>query len=363
MDVWWVTGEGRLLTLLPLLLRRHPHWAGCRVRLFAVSAGGRSPAGAGPGGGRGLGGPPRLVRLDVGDVSTYTYERTLMMEQRAQMLRQLRQRAQGSPAHSAWEEEEEEEEEEGAGGGAPRQGPNPANVRRMAAAERLNEALGERSGGARLVLLDLPPPPPPPRGAAPRELPGVRGGADGGAGAGAAGAGGRRGPPQPLSAPVWTSTDQYGPGRRRAAPQLFPHRPTTGPVLPVRAPRRSHTVLAGAAPLPVWPQRSQYGPSAPSTAPARAAAARVQSQYGPSAPSMDPEAPSAASTAPSAPSSGPSAPSMDPEAPSAASMTPSAPSSGPSAPSMGPEAPSAPSSGPSTPSMDPDVGPRPRAHQ
>ncbi|XP_064293547.1 solute carrier family 12 member 6-like [Phalacrocorax carbo] len=116
LDVWWVVGGGRLLTLLPLLLRQHPGalW-----------------------------------------VSAYTHERTLMMEQRSQMLRQMRQ-AQGGPAPSQAPSAAEEEE-----GGTPRRGPSPVNVRRMHAAERLNEAVGAHSGGARLVLLDLPPPGPP----------------------------------------------------------------------------------------------------------------------------------------------------------------------------------------------------------
>ena len=38
-----------------------------------------------------------------------------------------------------------------------------ANVRRMHAAERLNDAIVRRSAASRLVLLDLPAPPPPPR--------------------------------------------------------------------------------------------------------------------------------------------------------------------------------------------------------
>ncbi|XP_074670156.1 LOW QUALITY PROTEIN: solute carrier family 12 member 6-like [Strix aluco] len=165
LDVWWVVGDGRLLTLLPLLLRQHPAWRGCRVRLFTVAllednslrlrrlleAVARR---------RGLPAQTHVVELHDSDVSAYTYERTLMMEQRSQMLRQMRQ-AQGGPAPSqapsAGEEEEEVEE-----GGIPRRGPSPGNVRRMHAAERLNEAVGRRSGGARLVLLDLPPPPPPP---------------------------------------------------------------------------------------------------------------------------------------------------------------------------------------------------------
>ncbi|KAM7074388.1 solute carrier family 12 member 6-like isoform 5-T7 [Ciconia maguari] len=165
LDVWWVVGDGRLLTLLPLLLRQHPAWRGCRVRLFTVAllednsvrlrrlleAVARR---------RGLPAQTHVVELHDSDVSAYTYERTLMMEQRSQMLRQMRQAQRGpapSQAPSAGEEEEEEEE-----GGAPRRGPSPGNVRRMHAAERLNEAVGRCSGGARLVLLDLPPPPPPP---------------------------------------------------------------------------------------------------------------------------------------------------------------------------------------------------------
>ncbi|NXR41078.1 S12A6 protein, partial [Zosterops hypoxanthus] len=49
----------------------------------------------------------RVVELHDGDVSAYTYERTLMMEQRSQMLRQLR-RAQGGPAPSQPPSAEEE---------------------------------------------------------------------------------------------------------------------------------------------------------------------------------------------------------------------------------------------------------------
>ncbi|XP_075346857.1 solute carrier family 12 member 4-like isoform X2 [Mycteria americana] len=172
LDVWWVVGDGRLLTLLPLLLRQHPAWRGCRVRLFTVALLEDNSV--------------RLRRL----LEAVARRRGLPAQTHVVelMLRQMRQAQRGpapSQAPSAGEEEEEEEE-----GGAPRRGPSPGNVRRMHAAERLNEAVGRCSGGARLVLLDLPPPPPPPAPPAPRQLPGVPGGADGGAGAGAAGAGG-----------------------------------------------------------------------------------------------------------------------------------------------------------------------------
>ncbi|XP_059347478.1 solute carrier family 12 member 4-like [Ammospiza nelsoni] len=162
LDVWWVVGTGRLLTLLPLLLRQHPVWRGCPLRLFTVAllednserlrrlleAVVRR---------RGLPAQVHVVELHDGAVSDYTYERTLMMEQRSQMLRQLR-RAQGGPAPSHPPSAAEEDE---GGGGEPRRGPSPGNVRRMDAAERLNAAILAHSGGAGLVLLDLPPPPPP----------------------------------------------------------------------------------------------------------------------------------------------------------------------------------------------------------
>ncbi|XP_071435762.1 solute carrier family 12 member 4-like [Pithys albifrons albifrons] len=162
LDVWWVVGTGRLLTLLPLLLRQHPVWRRCHLRLFTVAllednserlrrlleAVARR---------RALPAQVHVVELHDGDVSAYTYERTLMMEQRSQMLRQLRH-AQRGHAHSQPPSAEEEEEE---AGGDPRRGPSPGNVRRMHAAERLNAAIAAHSGGARLVLLDLPPPPPP----------------------------------------------------------------------------------------------------------------------------------------------------------------------------------------------------------
>ncbi|XP_072705340.1 solute carrier family 12 member 6-like isoform X6 [Ciconia boyciana] len=164
LDVWWVVGDGRLLTLLPLLLRQHPAWRGCRVRLFTVAllednsvrlrrlleAVARR---------RGLPAQTHVVELHDSDVSAYTYERTLMMEQRSQMLRQMRQAQRGpapSQAPSAGEEEEEEEE-----GGAPRRGPSPGNVRRMHAAERLNEAVGRCSGGPAGAAGPAPRPPGP----------------------------------------------------------------------------------------------------------------------------------------------------------------------------------------------------------
>ncbi|XP_068777762.1 solute carrier family 12 member 6-like [Struthio camelus] len=140
----------------------------------------------------------RAAEQHDSDISAYTYERTLMMEQRSAMLRQMRLseaerqreaqlvkerswRPRLSSAGSEEEEEEEEEEDEETAEAArvhltwsrPRRaapgpdllGPRPGarNVRRMHTAVRLNEAMVARSQGARLVLLNLPPPPRRPR--------------------------------------------------------------------------------------------------------------------------------------------------------------------------------------------------------
>ncbi|XP_042747893.1 solute carrier family 12 member 6-like, partial [Lagopus leucura] len=128
LDVWWVVGDGRLLTLLPLLLRQHPSWRGCPVRLFTVALLEdnsvalrrllesfarrlRLPAST------------EVVELHDSAVSAYTYERTLMMEQRSQMLRQMRLSARhGSSAPS---QSGGEEEEMGGGSGAKVTGPCP----------------------------------------------------------------------------------------------------------------------------------------------------------------------------------------------------------------------------------------------
>lgn len=162
LDVWWVVGDGRLLTLLPLLLRQHPAWRGCPLRLFAVALLEDNSLALGrllQAFAQRLRLPARteVVELHDSEVSAYTYERTLMMEQRSRMLRHMRLARQAW--HGSAPPSGGEEEEAGTGGG-PRAGPSPTNVRRMHAAERLNEAMGRRSAGARLVLLDLPAPPP-----------------------------------------------------------------------------------------------------------------------------------------------------------------------------------------------------------
>ncbi|XP_061525662.1 solute carrier family 12 member 6-like isoform X4 [Phycodurus eques] len=95
MDVWWIVHDGGMLMLLPFLLRQHKVWRKCGMRIFTVAQMEdnsiqmkkdlatflyhlRIEA------------EVEVVEMHDSDISAYTYERTLMMEQRSQMLRQMR---------------------------------------------------------------------------------------------------------------------------------------------------------------------------------------------------------------------------------------------------------------------------------
>ncbi|XP_063510471.1 solute carrier family 12 member 4 isoform X7 [Pongo pygmaeus] len=95
IDVWWIVHDGGMLMLLPFLLRQHKVWRKCRMRIFTVAQMDdnsiqmkkdlavflyhlRLEA------------EVEVVEMHNSDISAYTYERTLMMEQRSQMLRQMR---------------------------------------------------------------------------------------------------------------------------------------------------------------------------------------------------------------------------------------------------------------------------------
>ncbi|XP_032399860.1 solute carrier family 12 member 6 isoform X5 [Etheostoma spectabile] len=95
IDVWWIVHDGGMLMLLPFLLRQHKVWRKCGMRIFTVAQMEdnsiqmkkdlatflyhlRIEADV------------EVVEMHDSDISAYTYERTLMMEQRSQMLRQMR---------------------------------------------------------------------------------------------------------------------------------------------------------------------------------------------------------------------------------------------------------------------------------
>ncbi|XP_062404559.1 solute carrier family 12 member 4 isoform X2 [Sardina pilchardus] len=203
IDVWWIVHDGGMLMLLPFLLKQHKVWRKCKMRIFTVAQMDdnsiqmkkdlatflyqlRIEA------------EVEVVEMHDSDISAYTYERTLMMEQRSQMLRQMRlsnterereaqlvkDRHSMIRMGSLYSDEEEDvpepmpdkiqmtwtmekcEAERRNRANAPENfrelisiKPDQSNVRRMHTAVKLNEVIVNRSHDARLVLLNMPGPP------------------------------------------------------------------------------------------------------------------------------------------------------------------------------------------------------------
>jgi len=222
IDIWWIVHDGGLLMLLPFLLKQHRTWKNCKLRIFSVAQ-------------------PEdnsiqmkkdlktflyhlrieadidVVEMHDTDISDYTYERTLLMEQRNEMLKEMRVsdkkkgRMEGTgsklvrklslmknepesykvvddmiiPTDKMDENFEVEtimENSRGEARGVPKSSPSKvdreisresgnslgvptnkrtesSNVRRMHTAVRLNEAIVNKSHEAKLVILNLPSPP------------------------------------------------------------------------------------------------------------------------------------------------------------------------------------------------------------
>ncbi|XP_026125611.1 solute carrier family 12 member 5-like isoform X2 [Carassius auratus] len=94
IDVWWIVHDGGMLMLLPFLLRQHKVWRKCKIRIFTVAQMDdnsiqmkkdlmtflyhlRFDA------------EVEVVEMHESDISAYTYEKTLMMEQRSQILKEM----------------------------------------------------------------------------------------------------------------------------------------------------------------------------------------------------------------------------------------------------------------------------------
>uniref|UniRef100_A0AAR2K1H7 Solute carrier family 12 member 7a n=1 Tax=Pygocentrus nattereri TaxID=42514 RepID=A0AAR2K1H7_PYGNA len=198
IDVWWIVHDGGLLMLLPFLLRQHKVWKKCKMRIFTVAHLDdnsiqmkkdlhmfmyqlRLDA------------EVEVVEMHASDISAFTYEKTLVMEQRSQMLKQMqlsktereREVAQmfherntkphdghqekHSPTsdhiHMTWTKEKFISERNRHREASPgirdifNMKPNQSNVRRMHTAVKLNEVVVNKSQGAHLVLLNMPGPP------------------------------------------------------------------------------------------------------------------------------------------------------------------------------------------------------------
>ncbi|XP_077982777.1 solute carrier family 12 member 4-like isoform X2 [Glandiceps talaboti] len=95
IDVWWIVHDGGMLMLLPFLLKQHRTWKHCSLRIFTVAQLEDNSIQMK----RDLEMFLHLLRIEAtvevielhdSDISAYTYERTLMMEQRTQMLREMK---------------------------------------------------------------------------------------------------------------------------------------------------------------------------------------------------------------------------------------------------------------------------------
>ncbi|RZF44655.1 hypothetical protein LSTR_LSTR000607 [Laodelphax striatellus] len=227
IDIWWIVHDGGLLMLLPFLLKQHRTWKNCRLRIFTVAQMEdnsiqmkkdlktflyhlRIEA------------EVEVVEMTDNDISAYTYERTLMMEQRNKMVRELRlnkkeslgmvdfneipseenmplvqaivdhhhdikatknqTQEQKSRTIRFQEPSEKDEDKQNQTDGSSEKSPTPSNkspaatnnatsgdnpaitpdennVRRMHTAVKLNEVISKRSYEAQLVILNLPGPP------------------------------------------------------------------------------------------------------------------------------------------------------------------------------------------------------------
>nr|KAF6442286.1 solute carrier family 12 member 7 [Rousettus aegyptiacus] len=200
IDVWWIVHDGGLLMLLPFLLRQHKVWRRCRMRIFTVAQVDdnsvqmkkdlqtflyhlRISA------------EVEVVEMVENDISAFTYEKTLVMEQRSQMLKQMQlskteqeREAQlihdrNTASHSAgaarapapatpdrvqmtWTKEKlvaEKHKNRDSGVSGFKDlfslKPNQSNVRRMHTAVKLNGVVLGKSQDAQLVLLNMPGPP------------------------------------------------------------------------------------------------------------------------------------------------------------------------------------------------------------
>ncbi|KAI4898138.1 hypothetical protein NFI96_015401 [Prochilodus magdalenae] len=199
IDVWWIVHDGGMLMLLPFLLRQHKVWRKCKMRIFTVAQMDdnsiqmkkdlqmflyhlRLDA------------EVEVVEMHDSDISAFTYEKTLVMEQRSQMLKQmqlsrterereaqlihdkntashaaLNDKADATPdrVHMTWTKEKlfterNRNREPNANMGVRdlfNMKPNQSNVRRMHTAVKLNEVVVNKSQGAQLVLLNMPGPP------------------------------------------------------------------------------------------------------------------------------------------------------------------------------------------------------------
>ncbi|KHJ92101.1 hypothetical protein OESDEN_08019 [Oesophagostomum dentatum] len=94
LDVWWVVHDGGLLMLLPFLLKQHKTWKNTVIRLFAIAQLEDNNVQMKSDLERFLyhlriEAEVYVIEMPDSDISDYTYERTLKMEERTKLLKSL----------------------------------------------------------------------------------------------------------------------------------------------------------------------------------------------------------------------------------------------------------------------------------
>ncbi|XP_076149582.1 solute carrier family 12 member 7 isoform X1 [Alosa pseudoharengus] len=94
IDVWWIVHDGGLLMLLPFLIRQHKVWRKCKMRIFTVAHLDDNSIQMKKDLQKfmyhlRLDAEVEVVEMHESDISAFTYEKTLVMEQRSQMLKQM----------------------------------------------------------------------------------------------------------------------------------------------------------------------------------------------------------------------------------------------------------------------------------
>lgn len=95
IDIWWIVHDGGLLMLLPFLLKKNKVWKQCKLRIFTVAQDDDNSIQMK----RDLqqflyqvriSAELFIIELPDVDISAYTYDRTVLMEERQQMLEEIK---------------------------------------------------------------------------------------------------------------------------------------------------------------------------------------------------------------------------------------------------------------------------------